>query len=270
MVGHPFHLVARRDLDAQPARRHGRGAPAGGTREAVDDGDRGDADAAAARLLQVLRVLLAQPHRGGQLAGAQRRAAADPGDPAGRRVVLLVHGGELHRRRVPGSHHGRELDRRVPVPVVLPPPGGGADRAPRRADPPAGRAARPSPRRRGGRVVADLRRVVQEGGDLQLPGEHDGGSGVRQPRVLRRDRRAGRDRVLRDRDLRRLQRLHRHRDRHRQAPRVPVPPELRPALQRPEPPGLLATVAHHACPAGSATTCTSRSAVRRRARCAPT
>ena len=78
-----------------------------------------------------------------------------------------------------GRHHGRELDRRVPVPVVLPPPGGGADRAPRRADPPAGRAARPSPRRRGGRVVADLRRVVQEGGDLQLPREHDGGSGVR-------------------------------------------------------------------------------------------
>ena len=47
-------------------------------------------------------------------------------------------------------------------------------------------------------------------------------------------------------DLLRLQRLHRHRDRHREAARVPVPAELRPALQRPLDPGLLAPLAHDA------------------------
>ena len=95
-------------------------------------------------------------------------------------------------------------------------------------------------------------------------------SGVRRSRASRRDRGAVRDLGIRDRDLRRLQRLHRHRDRRGQAPRLPVPAELRPALQRPVAAGLLAPVAHDARRDGCATTSTSRSAVRRRASAART
>src|SRR4249919_3589249 len=51
---------------------------------------------------------------------------------------------------------------------------------------------------------------------------------------------------LRRGDLRGLQRLHRHRDRPREAAGVPVPAELQPPLQRTLAPGLLATLAYDA------------------------
>ena len=49
-------------------------------------------------------------------------------------------------------------------------------------------------------------------------------------------------------DLLRLQRLHGHRDRRREAPRLPVPAELRPAVQRALRAGVLAALAHDAVP----------------------
>ena len=75
---------------------------------------------------------------------------------------------------------------------------------------------------------------------------HDRGSGVRRPgAATARSTSLFAIVALRDRDLRRLQRVHRHRDRHREAARVPVPAELRPALQRAIAAGLLAPMAHH-------------------------
>ena len=56
----------------------------------------------------------------------------------------------------------------------------------------------------------------------------------------------GRDLRVRDRDLRRLQRVQRHRDRRRAAARVRVPGELRPAVHGGLAAGLLAPVAHDA------------------------
>ena len=151
---------------------------------------------------------------------------------------------DVYHRRVPA----RVLDRRHAVPVVLPAPRGRTDRAARGADPPAGRAPRRAPRRCGGRRLADPGRSLQEGRDRELPGDRDRRSGLRRARPTRMAGDPRRHRRLRGADLLRLQRLHRHRDRHREAARVPVPAELRPSLQRPLDPGVLASLAHDAVP----------------------
>ena len=97
-----------------------------------------------------------------------------------------------------------------------------------------------------GRRLADPGRSVQEGRDRQLPGDRDRRSGLQRARATRMAGDPRRHRRLRGADLLRLQRLHRHRDRDREAARVPVPPELRPSLQRPLDPGVLAALAHDA------------------------
>ena len=55
-----------------------------------------------------------------------------------------------------------------------------------------------------------------------------------------------RDLRVRDPDICRLQRVHRHRHRDRPAARLPLPPELRRSVHGPVPPGFLAEVAHDA------------------------
>ena len=83
-------------------------------------------------------------------------------------------------------------------------------------------------------VVPDPRRPVQEGGDLELPGARRSST-----RCSAIPTRHGALETLfaiygyAVADLRRLQRLHRHRDRRRAAARLPVPAELRPAVHAP-------------------------------------
>ena len=197
-------------------------------------------------VLQVLRVLHRQRDEHGGGARPAAEPAADPGRAADRGLVLHVHGDQLRRRRLPPAVPARVVDRRHAVPVVLPAPGGRTDRAARGADPPAGRAPRRTPCRCGGRRLADPGRSVQEGRDRQLPGDRDRGSGLQRARPTRVAGDPRRHRRLRGADLLRLQRLHRHRHRDREAARVPVPPELRPSLQRPLDPGVLASLAHDA------------------------
>ena len=164
-------------------------------------------------------------------------------------------------RRLPRQRRSRSplLDFAV-VPLVLPAPRRRPDRAGRRVPAAAARAARPALPRRRARVPADRRRPVQEGRDLELPRQRDRRPGLRragQPQLARDPLRHLR---LRDPDLRRLQRLHRHRDRGRAAARHPLPAELRLAVPALLAAGLLAALAHDACRAGCATTSTSRSA----------
>ena len=75
---------------------------------------------------------------------------------------------------------------------------------------------------------------------------------------------------LRHPDLRRLQRLLRHRHRPRPAARLPLPGELQRPLHRGQHHRLLAALAHDACRAGCATTSTSPWGATRAAACSPT
>ena len=241
--------VAARGRQLRGAGGWTRGGEAGGTGSpAAGDGDRRRGDARAARVLQVLRLLRGQRDERPRTPGHPRRPTVDPGGAAGRHLVLLVHGGVLHRGHPARRHEARELDRPLPVPLVLPAPGRRADRAAERADPAARHPPRPAARRHRWRGVAHLRRVVQEGGRLELPGVGDRRPGVRRSRASRRGRGVVRGLGIRDRDLRRLQRLHGHRDRRGEAPGLPVPAELRPALHGSIAAGLLAPVAHDAQP----------------------
>ncbi len=198
----------------------------------------------ASRVLQVLRLRRlvheqpVRPRRGRPPA----RGALDR--PARRHLVLHVHGDQLRRRRLP---------RRLPadvalevrrVPLVLPAPRRGADRAARRARSAARDSTRPALRGHLARVLPHRHRSFHEGRDSELPGDEH-----RRPR-LRRARpalvaRGARRRVrVRRPDLRRLLRLHEHRHRDRPVARVPVPAELRRAVRGRVDPGLLATLAH--------------------------
>ena len=104
----------------------------------------------------------------------------------------------------------------------------------------------------------DLSGPVQEGGDRQLPGHGDRGSGVRRSGAPHELGTALRCMGLRRADLRRLLGLHRHRHRHRAADGHQVPGQLRPAVLGPVDPGVLASLAHDALDGGCATICTSR------------
>ena len=216
---------------------------------AAGDGDRGRGDARAARVLQVLRLL-----RGRTPTNGLARLGIHAGPPL-IQVVLPVgisffsfmavsYIVDIQRRDTkPASWIDLFLylsffPHLVAGPIV---------RA-ERADPAARHPSRPAARRHRWRGVADLRRTVQEGGRLELPGVGDRRPGVRRSRAPRRGRGAVRGLGVRDRDLRRLQRLHGHRDRRREALGLPVPAELRPAVHRSIAAGLLAPMAHDAQP----------------------
>ena len=90
--------------------------------------------------------------------------------------------------------------------------------------------------------------AVQEGRDLVLPGDGAGRSGLRAAGRAQLARDPRRDLRLRRPDLRRLQRLHRHRDRLRAPAGDPVPAELQQPVPVAVPAGLLAALAHDALP----------------------
>ena len=146
------------------------------------------------------------------------------------------------------------------LPLVLPAPGGRADRPSRRADPATGDAARPASRRHEPRLLPHRDGAVQEGRDRELPRLVDRRPGLRRTGTALVARDPHRRLRVRGADLRGLLRLHRHRDRHRPSARLLVPAELRLAVRGRLGPGLLAALAHDARRAGFATTSTSRSA----------
>ena len=164
--------------------------------------------------------------------GGDRRAWSCPlslkhDHPAGRHLVLHVHGDQLRRRHLPRrlrADDAREVRR---LPLVLPAPRGRADRPAGRADPAARRAARPATRRHEPRLLPDRDGPVQEGGDRELPRLAHRRPGLRRAGAALVARDPDRDLRLRGPDLRRLLRLHRHRDRPRAPARVQVPAELR-------------------------------------------
>ena len=132
------------------------------------------------------------------------------------------------------------------VPGVLPASRRRPDRARERAAAAARDAARPAPGRHLARVLPDRHRALPEGRDREPPGDahrRRGLRGAEPPLVARGARRRLR---LRRPDLRRLLRLHEHRDRHRAAARLRVPAELQLAVRRRLAPGLLAALAHDA------------------------
>ena len=134
------------------------------------------------------------------------------------------------------------------LPLVLPAPGGRADRAGRRSSCPSSATPRDARRvdSRPG-LLADRRRPVQEGGGRPATWPTPSSTRSSPPRrstqaveTLLGDLR------LRHPDLLRLLRLHRHGHRPGPAARLPVPAELRRALHRRVAPGLLAPLAHDA------------------------
>ena len=104
----------------------------------------------------------------------------------------------------------------------------------------------PAPRRHEPRLLPDRNGPLQEGRDRELPRLFDRRPGVRDSRPALVPRDPYRDLRLRRPDLRRLLRLHRHRDRDRAASRLHVPAELRLAVRGGLGAGLLATLAHDA------------------------
>ena len=183
-------------------------------------GRRARRESRSARLLQVLRLLRhvdEQPLRA-RRARPPARGALDP--PSGRDLLLHVHGDRVRRRRLP-----RRLRARPPrdvrrVPLLLPAPRRRADRAAGRAHPADVLAARPALRGHLPRVLPHRHRPVHEGRDRELPrGEHRR-RGLRRAEPALVARGARRDLRVRGADLRRLLRLHEHRDRDRAAARV--------------------------------------------------
>ena len=199
------------------------------------------------RLFQIPRLL----HR----AGAQARPCAGA-RPAARLRQRHAAGGDLvpdlsrdflHRRRLSRPAGGLALAaRHRALHQFLPASGRGADRARARV-PAAARFAAESRRfllRR--EHAADPRRPVQEDGDRQLSRGALRRSGLHRPDAilaLRSDRRGLR---LRDPDLRRFLRLHRHRDRRGGAARLSLSAEFQSALSRARHRRFLAPLAHDA------------------------
>ena len=186
-----------------------------------------------ARLFQVLRLLrrLERQPPLGRRPRCPRRPSFD--HSPGRHLVLHLHGDQLCRRHVSRGDRAHDAREVRGLSLLLPAPRRRADRQARRAGPPAGHSPRPPPGRHEPRVLSHRDRPVQEGRDRQLPrGEHRR-RGVRRagPALLARD--PDRDLRVRGPDLRRLFRLHRHRDRDRAPARVHVP---RRTSTRPTPP----------------------------------
>ena len=179
------------------------------------------------RLLQVLRLLRQLDRQRGHDRRPRPAGLGEDDRPAGRDLVLHLHGDQLRRRHLPRrvrAHHAREVRR---LPVVLPAPRGRADRAPGRADPAVRLAPRPAPRGHEPGLLPDRHRAVQEGGDRQLPGRGNRRRRVRgpQPALVARD--PDRRLRLRSADLRRLLRVHGHGHRHGPPAGLRLPAELR-------------------------------------------
>ncbi len=132
-----------------------------------------------ARLLQVLRLLRHVDEQPVRARGHRppARGALDP--PAGRDLVLHVHGDQLRRGRLPRRLRPRRLRHVRRVPVVLPAPRRRPDRAARRADPAALVAARPAIRGHLARVLPHRDRALHEGRDRQPPRREHRGRGLR-------------------------------------------------------------------------------------------
>ena len=199
----------------------------------------------AARLLQVLRLVLGGAERAADAAGGGPRAAS-PGDRAPRRYLLLHLPGHLLHRR-PLSRRSRPAaaaDRRDVLHLVLSAPGGRPDRARGELSAPAGAAAQPQPGVRGARRDADPVGRVQEGRGGQLARGAPRRQGVPRSHRLRHRRSDGGGLWLRRADLLRLQRLQRHCHRRRRAARLPLPAQLQSAVSRGDARRLLAALAH--------------------------
>ena len=154
LVGRRTSCGSSRGSRDRAGRRDSRWRARTGAPATLGDGDRRGRDARAARVLQVLRLLLGQPRRTrSSSARAPRRAPArDPADPAGRRLVLLVHGGGLRRGRLPPTVRSRRAGSTLFLYLsFFPHLVAGPIVRPERADPPARRPPRPAARRRGRR-----------------------------------------------------------------------------------------------------------------------
>ena len=189
---------------------------------------RGGRRSRAAGVVQVLRLLRRQHPRRARQHRVRREQLAAAGDrPAGRHLVLHVPRHQLRDRHRPRAAATAAPRRAGALHVVLPAPRRRTDRAGERVRPAAARASRPPTDPFGRGVPADRVRPVQEGRRVQLPGHRDRRPGVRRAVRARPDGPPRGRLRLRHPDLRRLLRLHGHRDRVRPAARHPLPPELR-------------------------------------------
>ena len=192
-------------------------------------------------LLQVRRVdrRRGQPGPRGHDAPGRRHLAH-------RGVVLRLPGHQLRRGHLSGPPPPGVPARLRHLPVVLPPPGGRADRAGAGVRASAAGAGRPPADRCRPGVPAHHVRAGQEGHHRRAAVELDRQAGLQQPDPVRRGGQPLRRLRLRHPDLRRLLRLHRHRHRPGPAARHPLPAELQRPLRREHAAGLLAPVAHDA------------------------
>ena len=199
-----------------------------------------------ARLLQVRGLLHPVLEGRPRLRRPVGRQHDHRGHAAGRDLVLHVPGPQLRHRHLPRRLRARAAHQLRDLPVVLPARRRRSDRARPRVHAADRRAQGPPADRCEPRLLPHLHRPVQEGRDRELPRDRDRRRRVRdtEPALVARDPR--RHLRVRRADLRRLQRLHRHGDRHRAAARLPVPAELRRSVHRDVVAGLLAAVAHDA------------------------
>ncbi len=203
-------------------------------------------DLALLGLVQVLRLLRRQHPRRARQPRPRRHAAIARDRAARRHLVLHVPRHQLRDRHRPRAAAAAAARRAGALHVVLPAPRRGTDRAGERVRPAAARAGRSPTDPLGRGVPADRVRPLQEGRRVQLPGHRDRRPGVRRALRARLDGPPRRRLRLRHPDLRRLLRLHGHRDRLRAPARHPLPAELRRPVPRAVAPGLLASLAHDA------------------------
>ena len=183
LVGLALRPPPRRLHAVEPAARRPHLAKHGHVAEARAADPRAGGRPRSARLLQVLRLLRLLD---GQPRHVRRdRPAALPEDdrPAGRHLVLHVHGDQLRRRRLPRRVPADDAREVRGVPLVLPPSRGRPDRAARRADPADRDPAGPAPRRHEPGLLPDRDGSLQEGRDRQLPRLVDRRPGVRDARA---------------------------------------------------------------------------------------
>ena len=107
-----------------------------------------------ARVVQVLRLRLGQRRQPHPCHGTRTRHPPLSGGAPHRHLVLHVHGVELCDRHLPSATAAGPPARPRPVPRLLPPPLGGADRPGQRAPAPIPPQARSAGRRLLARVVA--------------------------------------------------------------------------------------------------------------------
>ena len=199
-----------------------------------------------ARVLQVLRLLRHLDEQSLRAGGDRRaaRGAVDP--PSGRHLLLHLHGDQLRRRRLPRRLRASRPGHVRGVPLLLPTPRRRPDRAAGRAHPPVPVASRPALRGHLAGVLSHRNRALHEGRHRESPRREHRGRGLRRAEPALVARGARRDLRLLGADLRRLLRLHEHRDRNRAPARLHFPAELRRAVLGHIDHRLLAALAHDA------------------------